>query len=115
MTVGDLIKAIENFLEEDKKGRYLNHVFINDGYEIDNYTIDNVYYRCGEVVLQSNETDNGDWCLIAPYVLHCLKFFKRNLEVCVQVNDEDLDYYYYNTENCYIEDGNRFVISCSSR
>ena len=66
MTVGDLIKAIENFLVEDKKGRYLNHVFINDGYEIDNYTIDSVYYRCGEVVLQSNETDNGDWCLIVP-------------------------------------------------
>lgn len=86
-------------------------MFINDGYEIDNYTIDSIYYRCGEVVLQSNETDNGDCSLIAPYVLHCLKFFKKNLEVCVQVSDENLDY----SKNCYIEDGSRFIIYCSSR
>ena len=66
-------------------------------------------------MLQSNETDNGNWDLIAPYVLHCLKFFKQDLEVCVQVSDEELDYSYYSTENCYIEDGERFVISCRER
>ena len=115
MTVGELIFALESFLSEDRKGRYLNHVFINDGYDIDNYTIDSVYFRCGEVVLQSNETDNGDWCLIVPYVLHCLKFFRKDMEVCIQVSDEDLDWEYYDTNSSYIEDGNRFVISCSSR
>ncbi len=115
MKVGELIYALDNFLKADPKGRHYHHVFINDGYDIDNYTIDSVYYRCGEVVLQSNETDNGDWCLIVPYVLHCLKFFNKNLEVCIQVSDEDLDWEYYDTNNCYIEDGHRFVISCSSR
>lgn len=115
MTVGELISALEAFLSENRKRRYLHHVFINDTYEIDNYTIDSVYYRCGEVVLQSNETDNGDWCLIAPYVLHCLKFFKKDMEVCIQVSDKDLDWEYYDTDSFYIEDGERFVIACSSR
>ena len=74
MTVEDLIKAIENFLEEDKKGRYLNHVFINDGYEIDNYTIDSVYYRCGEVV--GNE--------IGILVIYAIRIVKK-MYLCISL------------------------------
>jgi hypothetical protein len=115
MNVGELIDAIEIFLKEDRRGRALSRIYINDGYDIDDYTIDSVYYRCGEVVLQSNETDNGNWALIAPYVLHCLKFFKRSTNVCIQVSDEDLDWEYYDTCGCYINDNNQFVISCQCR
>ena len=67
MTVGELIFELESFLSEDRKNRYKHHVFINDGYDICDYTINSVYYRNREVVLQSNETDNGNWDLIAPY------------------------------------------------
>lgn len=114
MTVGELISALEDFLSEDYRGRYLHNVFINDGYDI-YCAIDSVYYRCGEVVLQSNETDNGNWNLIALYVLHCLKFFKRDMDVCIQVSDEDLDWEYFDTNSYYIDDSGDFVISCSSR
>lgn len=101
MTVGELRSALKFFWAEDRERHYLSHVYINDGEDIDNFTIDSVYYRCGEVVLQSNETDNGNWCLIAPYVLHCLKFFDRDLEVCIQVSDEDLDWEYFDTGDLY--------------
>lgn len=37
------------------------------------------------------------------------------MENCIQVSYEDLDWEYYDTNSSYIEDGNRFVISCSSR
>ena len=115
MTVGELIFELESFLSEDRKNRYKHHVFINDGYDICDYTINPVYYRNREVVLQSNETDNGNWDLIAPYVLHCLKFFKKDLTVCIQVSDEDLDYEYFDTIKCYVEGFERFVIACESR
>ena len=115
MTVGELIFELESFLSEDRKNRYKHHVFINDGYDICDYTINSVYYRNREVVLQSNETDNGNWDLIAPYVLHWLKFFKKDLTVCIQVSDEDLDYEYFDTIKCYVEGFERFVIACESR
>ena len=115
MTVGELIFELESCLSEDRKNRYKHHVFINDGYDICDYTINSVYYRNREVVLQSNETDNGNWDLIAPYVLHCLKFFKKDLTVCIQVSDEDLDYEYFDTIKCYVEGFERFVIACESR
>ena len=115
MTVGELIFELESFLSEDRKNRYKHHVFINDGYDICDYTINSVYYRNREVVLQSNETDNGNWDLIAPYVLHCLKFFKKDLTVCIQVSDEDLDYEYFDTIKGYVEGCERFVIACESR
>lgn len=115
MTVGELIYELESFLSEDRKRRYKQRVFINDGYDIYDYSINSVYYRNGEVVLQSNETDNGNWDLIAPYVLHCLKFFKKDLTVCIQVSDEDLDYEYFDTIKCDVEGFEKFVIACESR
>ena len=67
-------------------------MYIYDGYQYEDVTIDCVYFRNGEVVLQSNETDNGNWSLIIPYVIHCLRLFNPNTEVCVQVSDVDLDW-----------------------
>ena len=49
MKVGELISALENYLYENKKERYLQRLYYNW-----DATIDCVYYRMGEVVLQSN-------------------------------------------------------------
>lgn len=115
MIVRDLIRELEDYLHEDTKGRYYNKLYISDGYEYEDVTIDCVYYRNGEVVLQSNETDNRNWSLIIPYIIHCLRFFNPNTEVCIQVSDEDLDWEYLDTDYTYVDDDDDFQISCSSR
>lgn len=118
MKVGELISALKNYLDEDPEERYLQRLHTEN-----DCSIDCVYYRCGEVVLQSNETDNGNWSLIIPYVIHCLKFFNYNMDVCVQVSDEDLDYAYYDISGYDIIDSYddnynkycRFVLYTSER
>lgn len=115
MTVSELISSLEDYLYEDKKGRYHNYLYISDEDNYTDITIDSVYYRCGEVVLQSNETDTPRWSLIIPYIIHCLKFFNGNTEVCVQVSDEDLDWEYLDTIDTYTDGDGDFTISCSCR
>lgn len=110
MKVGELITVLENYLNENKKERYLQRLY----YDWD-ATIDCVYYRKGEVILQSNETDNGKWSLIIPYVIHCLKFFDRSLDVFVSYVDEDLDWDLYYIDGYYITEDGRFVIETSLR
>lgn len=114
MNVGQLIEEIEHYLNNND-GVYYNNMYVSDEDTMDGFTIDSVYYRCGEVVLQSNETDTGDWSLILPYILHCLRFFNRNLEVCVQYSDEDLDWMYYSTDYTYVDDDGDFHIWCYER
>ena len=109
MKVGELITALENYLYENKKERYLQRLYYDW-----NATIDCVYYRKGGVILQSNETDSGNWSLIIPYIIHCLKFFDEDLNVQVSYVDEDLDWTLYDINDyCITEDG-RFVMEISS-
>lgn len=115
MTVQQLITTLQNYLDNDKQGRYLNRLYITDGYNYECSSIDCVYYRNGEVVLQSNETDNGNWALIIPYIIHCLKFFNKNMDVCVQVSDEDLDYDYLEPIRTTIDDDDDIFLLCNSR
>lgn len=117
MTVGELIEHLDEYLSWDRKGRYQDRLHVSDGYYLD-HTIDCVYYRKGEVVLQSNETDNGNWDLIIPYIIHCLKFFKRDLEVIVMESDDDLDYAYYDIKGFHLagekwDDDNKFTLDVS--
>ena len=122
MTVGELISHLEEYLKEDKQGRYYHTLHASNLYEnYSDYGIDNVYYRAGEVVLQSNETDNGNWNLIIPYIIHCLKFFNRNITVTFCESDEDLDYEYFDIEEFYVVDedegteNTRAFLQCYSR
>lgn len=115
MTVGKIINNLNSYLYANKSGRYYNKLYLSDGNELEDATVDSVYYRSGEIVLQSNETDNGDWSLIIPYIIHCLKFFQKDLEVCVQVSDEDLDYEYFDADYTYVDSDGDVQISCSSR
>ena len=108
MKVGELISALENYLYEDRKERYLQRLYYDGG----DGTIDCVYYRRGEVILQSNETDGGNWSLIVPYVIHCLKFFDENKKVRVSYVDEGLDWELYDIVEYYITEDGRFVMRC---
>lgn len=110
MTVAELINGLQSYLSKEGAGNFKSYVEC----DID-CTIDSVYYRCGEVILQSNETDNGNWSLIAPYILHCLKFFKKDLTVCVQVSDEDLDWQYYDVLGGCADDSEKFTLYCTER
>ena len=58
----------------------INHVLINDSNDIDNYTMGSVFYRWGEIVLQSNEIDNGDWYLILYTCFTVLSSLNKDME-----------------------------------
>lgn len=124
MTVGELIRHLEEYLHEDKKGRYYHRLRAHSSSyydDVDEDTIDCVYFRCGEVVLQSNETDNGNWSLIIPYIIHCLKFFDWDTTVVFCDSDEDLDYEYYDITDFYVLDeeegteNTRAFLQCCTR
>ena len=109
MKVGELISALENYLYENKKERYLQRLYYNW-----DATIDCVYYRMGEVVLQSNETDGGNWSLIIPCIIHCLKFFDEDMNVRVSYVDEDLDWELFDIVDYSITEDGRFVMQVCS-
>ena len=115
MTVEELTERLTTYLNEDKENRYYTNLYISDGEDIEDVAIDCVHYRAGEVLLRSNETDNGSWCLTIPYIIHCLKYFPNKMNVCVQVNDGILDYDYFDTDDTYIDEKDEFIIECSFR
>lgn len=121
MTVGELIEELEDFITEDNSRKH-NNLYVcsscysecYDGEDIENHTIDAVYPRNGEVVLQSNESDD-EWSLRLNYIVHCLKFFNNDTEVVYMDCDDDNNYDFHDTEYCYIDDDDDFVIQCEER
>lgn len=96
MTVGELINCINIYISSNKK-RSWEHLYV-----CGDYTIDNIYYREGYVVLQSNEIDYRRNSLVLKYILHCLKYFKPEREVIFMNCDEDEDYEFRSLEKCVI-------------
>ena len=94
MTVHELKIALLGHDEYDK-------VYVPEGYLVSYLTIDSIYSRNGEVVLQSNEIeDTLEYSLRAGYILHCLEWFDEDMEVCLMECDEDNDYTFYDIDGC---------------
>lgn len=86
-------------------------LYINNGYDFNSATIDCVYYREDEVVLQSNEIeDTQEYSPTIAYIQHCLNWFDSDDDVCVMICDEDNDYVFYDITDHYIDgDGDLFL------
>lgn len=91
-------------------------LYIDDGYDFTPATIDCVYYREDEVVLQSNEIeDSQEYSPTIAYIRHCLDWFDDDDDVCVMYCDEDNDYDFYDIAGYHIDGDDDMILEVSRR
>ena len=75
------------------------HLYVSDNDEISDCTVDAIFPRNGEAVLQSNELDPSGvlhrHSITLSYIDHCLKWFDDEDHVCFMHCDEDNDCAFY--------------------
>lgn len=110
MQLSELVEILSNL--DNNEGC----LYISDVYDIDEATIDCVYFRNDEVVLQSNEIeDSQEFSPTIAYILHCLDWFDYDDDVCVMYCDEDNDYTFYDIEGYHIDGDGDLVLEISGR
>lgn len=109
MSVGRLRKIISLY-DPDQK------LYVSDGDDISNCTVDSVYLRNGEAVLQSNEIEGTqDHSFTLGYLLHCLEWFSEDCPACFMHCDEDNDFGFYNIDDYHTDDDGDLVLEISGR
>lgn len=110
MQLSELAEILSN-LDNDR-----GCLYIDDGYNFDSATIDCVYYRNDEVVLQSNEIeDSQEFSPTIAYIQHCLDWFDYDDDVCVMYCDEDNDFSFYDITGYHIDGDGDLVLELQSR
>ncbi len=103
MTVKELIEIIDS------------DEFTGDSiYTDDEFSINSIYYRNGEVILQSNEIDS-ECELDVSFISHCLNYFDYDDEICFMICDEDNDFWFYDITSHYIDGEGDIRLNLSSR
>ena len=93
-------------------------LYVNDGDDISDCTVDVVYLRNGEAVLQSNEIEHGENHQYSPtlgYIRHCLAWFDDDTSACFMYCDNDNDYSFYDITGSYTDGDGDLVLEISSR
>ena len=109
MTVGRLRSVLAIF-NSDKV------LYVSDGEVIDNFTVDAVYLRNGEAVLQSNEIeDTQEYSFTVGYVQYCLAWFEEDAPACFMYCDEDNDFVFYDIVDYHVDDDGDLVLDVSLR
>ena len=109
MTVGRLRSVLAKF-DSDRV------LYVSDGEDIDNCTVDAVYLRNGEAVLQSNEIeDTREYSLMVGYVQYCLAWFEEDAPACFMYCDEDNGFVFYDIVDYHVDDDGDLVLEVSLR